>query len=145
MNLEHNMQWISLPAGNLLASHEGVNEVVCGENIPEVILFCTCVSVLILNDKHLSASCLHFLTLKFSAGKRVRFWTACTTNSCMAHCHHCIAHPVVADRGDNFRVRRVAASILDNLAQTADGRLSSLGFGRGLVTLLHMWQHVLKC
>ena len=62
----------------------------------------------------------------------------------MVHCHHCIAHPLVSDRGDDFQIRSVAVSILDNLPQIADGCLSSLGFSRGLVTPFHMRLHVLK-
>lgn len=70
MNLQHNMQGISLPAGDFLASHEGVIEVLCIESRLEVILFCTCVRVLILNEKHLCALCHHLLTQKFAAGQR---------------------------------------------------------------------------
>jgi hypothetical protein len=62
----------------------------------------------------------------------------------MVQCHHCIAHPLVADRGDNFRIRRVAVSILDNLPQIVDGCLSSLRCGRGLLTALHTRQHVMN-
>jgi len=62
-----------LPTGDLLASHEGVIEVLCIENRPEVILFRSCVYDLILNEKHLCASCHHFLTQKFAAGQRLDF------------------------------------------------------------------------
>jgi hypothetical protein len=67
------MQGIFLPAGDLLASHEGVIEVLCIENRPEVILFRTCMYVLILNEKHLCASCHHLLTQKFAAEQRLDF------------------------------------------------------------------------
>jgi hypothetical protein len=69
MNLQHNMQGIFLPAADLLVCHEGVIEVLCIENKLEVILFRPCVSVLILNEKHLCASCHHHLTQKFAAGQ----------------------------------------------------------------------------
>jgi hypothetical protein len=51
-------------------------------------------------------------------------------------CHHGMARPRVADRGDGLQIWRVAANILNKQCQTADrGWPSSLGVGRGLTTL----------
>jgi hypothetical protein len=48
------------------------------------------------------------------------------------HCHHGMARPRVADRGDGFQIWRVAANILNKQSRTADsGWSSSLGVGRG--------------
>jgi hypothetical protein len=47
------------------------------------------------------------------------------------HCHHGMARPRVADRGDGLQIWRVAANILNKQSRTADsGRSSSLGVGR---------------
>jgi hypothetical protein len=67
------MQGIPVPAGDLLTSHERVIEALCIENRLEVILFRTCVSVLILNEKHLCALCHRLLTQKFAVGQRLGF------------------------------------------------------------------------
>jgi hypothetical protein len=48
------------------------------------------------------------------------------------HCHHGMARPQVADRGDGLQIWRVAANILNKQLRTADsGWSSSLGVGRG--------------
>jgi hypothetical protein len=48
------------------------------------------------------------------------------------HCHHGMARPRVADRGDGLQIQRVAANILNKQSRTADsGWSSSLGVGRG--------------
>jgi hypothetical protein len=48
------------------------------------------------------------------------------------HCHHGMAHPLVADRGDGLQIWRVAANILNKQSQTADsGWSSSMGVGWG--------------
>jgi hypothetical protein len=48
------------------------------------------------------------------------------------HCHHGMARPRVADRGDGLQIRRVAANILNKQSRTADsGWSSSLGVGWG--------------
>jgi hypothetical protein len=72
LNLQHNMQGIFLPAGDLLASHEEVTGALYIVNRLEVILFCTCVSVLILIEKRLCAL-RRLLTQKFAAGQRLGF------------------------------------------------------------------------
>jgi hypothetical protein len=47
------------------------------------------------------------------------------------HCHHGMARPRVADRGDGLQIWRVAAIILNKQSRTADsGWSSSLGVGR---------------
>jgi hypothetical protein len=47
-------------------------------------------------------------------------------------CHHGMARPRVADRGDGLQIWRVAANILNQQSRTADsGWSSSLGVGRG--------------
>jgi hypothetical protein len=47
-------------------------------------------------------------------------------------CHHGMACPRVADRGDGLQIWRVAANILNKQSRTADkGWASSLGVGRG--------------
>jgi hypothetical protein len=52
------------------------------------------------------------------------------------HCHHKMASPRVADRGDGLQIWRVAANILNKQSSTADSGWSSrLGDGRGLTTL----------
>jgi hypothetical protein len=46
-------------------------------------------------------------------------------------CHHGMARPQVADRGDGLQIWRVAANILNKGSRTADSRWSSsLGVGR---------------
>jgi hypothetical protein len=48
------------------------------------------------------------------------------------HCHHGMARPRVADRGDGLQILRVAANMLNKHSRTADsGWSSSLGVGRG--------------
>jgi hypothetical protein len=48
------------------------------------------------------------------------------------HCHHGMARPRVAHRGDGLQIWRVAANILNKQSRTADsGWYSSLGVGRG--------------
>jgi exonuclease III len=48
------------------------------------------------------------------------------------HCHHGMARPRVADRGDGLQIWRVDANILNKQTRTADcGWYSSLGVGRG--------------
>jgi hypothetical protein len=48
------------------------------------------------------------------------------------HCHHGMARPRVADRGDGLQIWRVTANILNKQSRTADsGWPSSLGVGRG--------------
>jgi hypothetical protein len=50
----------------------------------------------------------------------------------LVHCHHGMARPRVADRGDGLQILRVAANIVNKQSQTADsGWSSSLGVGRG--------------
>jgi hypothetical protein len=52
------------------------------------------------------------------------------------HCHHGMARPRIADRGDDLRIWRVAANIFNKQSRTADsGWSSSLGVGRGLTIL----------
>jgi hypothetical protein len=47
-------------------------------------------------------------------------------------CHHGMAHPRVADRGDGLQIWRVVANILNKQSRTGDrGWPSSLGVGRG--------------
>jgi hypothetical protein len=47
-------------------------------------------------------------------------------------CHNGMAHPRVADGGENLKIWRVAANILNKQSWTADkGWYSSLGVGRG--------------
>jgi hypothetical protein len=47
-------------------------------------------------------------------------------------CHHSMARPQVADRGDGLQVWTVASNILNKQSRTADrGWPSSLGVGRG--------------
>jgi hypothetical protein len=41
------------------------------------------------------------------------------------HCHHGMARPQVADRGDGLQIWRVAANILNKQSRTADSGLSS--------------------
>jgi hypothetical protein len=49
------------------------------------------------------------------------------------HCHHGMAHPRVADRGDGLQIWRVAVNILNKQSLTAySGWSSSLGVGRGV-------------
>jgi hypothetical protein len=46
------------------------------------------------------------------------------------HCHHGMARPRVAGRGDGLQIWRVAANILNKQSRTADsGWSSSLGVG----------------
>jgi nitrous oxidase accessory protein NosD len=48
------------------------------------------------------------------------------------HCHHGMAHPRVAERGDGLQIWRVAVNILCKQSRTADsGWSSSMGVGRG--------------
>jgi hypothetical protein len=48
------------------------------------------------------------------------------------HCHHGMARPRVADRGDGLQIWRVAANILNKQSGTADmGWPSGLGAERG--------------
>jgi hypothetical protein len=48
------------------------------------------------------------------------------------HCHHSMARPRVADRGDGLQIWTVAANILNKQSRTADsGWSSSLVVGRG--------------
>jgi hypothetical protein len=48
------------------------------------------------------------------------------------HCHHDMARPRVADRGDGLQIWTVAANMLNKQSRTADsGWSSSLGVGRG--------------
>jgi hypothetical protein len=48
------------------------------------------------------------------------------------HCHHGMARPRVADRGDSLQIWRIAANKLNMQSRTADsGWSSSLGIGRG--------------
>jgi hypothetical protein len=48
------------------------------------------------------------------------------------HCHHGMARPQFADRGDGLQIWRVAANMLNKKSRTADsGWSSSLGVGRG--------------
>jgi hypothetical protein len=50
-------------------------------------------------------------------------------------CHHDMACPQAADRGDGLQMWSVAANILNKQSRTADnGWLSSLGLGGGLTT-----------
>jgi hypothetical protein len=50
-------------------------------------------------------------------------------------CHHGMARPQVADRGDCFHIWRVAANILNKQQRTADsGLYSSFGVRRGANT-----------
>jgi hypothetical protein len=47
------------------------------------------------------------------------------------HCHHGMARPRVADRGDRLQIKRVAANVLNMQSQTAEsGWSSNLGVGR---------------
>jgi hypothetical protein len=47
-------------------------------------------------------------------------------------CHHDMAHPHVAGRGDGLQIWKVAVNILNKQSRTADrGWPSSLGIGRG--------------
>jgi hypothetical protein len=47
------------------------------------------------------------------------------------HCHHSMARPRVADRGDGLQIWRVAANIFNKQSRTADSGWSSrLGVGR---------------
>jgi len=47
-------------------------------------------------------------------------------------CHHGMACPQVADRGDGLLIWRIAANVLNKQPRTADNRwFSSLGVGRG--------------
>jgi hypothetical protein len=49
----------------------------------------------------------------------------------VSHCHHGMARPQVADRGDDLQIWRVDANILNKQSRTADsGWSSSLGVGR---------------
>jgi hypothetical protein len=48
------------------------------------------------------------------------------------HCHHGMARPRVAERGDGLQIWRAAANMLNKKSRTADsGWSSSLGVGRG--------------
>jgi hypothetical protein len=50
-------------------------------------------------------------------------------------CHHSMAHPQVADGGDNLQIWRVVAKILNKQSRTADKGWSSIfGVERGLTT-----------
>jgi hypothetical protein len=61
------------------------------------------------------------------------------------HCHHGMARFRVADRGDGLQIWRVAANIFNNQTRTADcGWYSSRGVGRGLTTLPHKNQYLLR-
>jgi hypothetical protein len=55
----------------------------------------------------------------------------CTPHVKWVHCHHGMARPRVADRGDSLQIWRVAANILNKQSRSADsGWSSSLGVGR---------------
>jgi hypothetical protein len=61
------------------------------------------------------------------------------------HCHHGMARPRVADRGDGLQIWRVSSNILNKQSRTADsGWSSSLGVGRGLTTLPHKTQYLFR-
>jgi hypothetical protein len=62
------------------------------------------------------------------------------------HCHHGMARPRVADRGDGLQIWRVAANILNKQSRTADSGWSSslVGLGGGLTTLPHRTQYLLR-
>jgi hypothetical protein len=58
--------------------------------------------------------------------------TGRTTHVKRVHCHHGMARPRVADRGDGLQIWRVVANMLNKHTRTADrGWSSSLGVGRG--------------
>jgi hypothetical protein len=61
------------------------------------------------------------------------------------HCHHGMARPRVAVRGDGLQIWRVAANILNKQSWTANsGWYSSLGLGGGLTTLPRETQYLLR-
>jgi hypothetical protein len=61
------------------------------------------------------------------------------------HCHHGMARPLVADRGDGLQIWRVAANMLNKQSRTADsGWSSSLRVGRGPTTFTHKTQCLLR-
>jgi hypothetical protein len=67
---------------------------------------------------------------EFSALPDPRYKDAHTLN--MLRCHHGMARPRVADRGDGLQIWRVAANMLNKQSRTADkGWSSSLEVGRG--------------
>jgi hypothetical protein len=60
------------------------------------------------------------------------------------HCHHGMARPRVADRGDGLQIWMVAANKLNKQSRTAEsGWSSSLGVG-GLTTLPRKTQYLLR-
>jgi hypothetical protein len=60
-------------------------------------------------------------------------WAGIRTNHVKwVRCHHAMARPRFADRGDGLQIWSVAANVLNKQSRTADsGWSSSLGFGRG--------------
>jgi hypothetical protein len=55
------------------------------------------------------------------------------SNDKWVHCHHGMARPRIADRGDGLQIWRVAVNILNKQPRTADsGWSSSLGVGGGI-------------
>jgi hypothetical protein len=63
---------------------------------------------------------------------RIRSGFICRFHVKWVHCHHGMACPRVADRGDDLQIWRVAANMLNKQSRTADsGWSSSLGVGSG--------------
>jgi hypothetical protein len=77
---------------------------------------------------------LAFTTLK-SIGRQMHqsYYTVYISYHCKwVPCHHGMARPQVADRGDGLKVWRVGVNILTKQSWTADrGWPSSMGAGRG--------------
>jgi hypothetical protein len=60
------------------------------------------------------------------------------------HCHHGMARPRMADRGDGLQIWRVAANVLKKQSRTADsGWSSSLGIRRWAINPYHKTQTTL--
>jgi hypothetical protein len=79
------------------------------------------------------SSCLyggHLFLTKY--GRKKIYILVGTRHVKWVHCHHGMARPRVADRGDGLQKWRVAANILNKQSWRADsGWSSSLGVGRG--------------
>jgi hypothetical protein len=69
----------------------------------------------------------------------VRFSTLC------GFCHHSMARPRAADRGDGLQIWKVTANIFSTHSGTADKEWSSWGLGKGLTTPHLQNQLLTKC
>jgi hypothetical protein len=69
-----------------------------------------------------------FIKLDINAMDVINYLSELRINVKGVHCHHGMARPRVADRGDGLQIWRVAANMLNKQSLTADsGWSSSLG------------------